>query len=537
MGRLQGKVAVITGATTGIGLASAKRFAAEGALVFMTGRRKTELDAAVAAVGTNARGIQGDISKMADLDRLFDDRARARPARSTFCSPMPAGGEFAPLGAISEEHFDKTFATNVKGTLFTVQKALPLLKDGGSIILTGSTTATTGTPAFSVYSASKAAIRNFARTWILDLAPRKIRVNVLVPGATSTPGWHNLATSDEAHRQMVSFVEIDDAPWAVSASPTKWPARRCSWPPTKAASSPEASSSSTAARPRSDARQHMNRSIRSTATARRHRCSDFSRTAGVLAIAAILGATALSSQSRAETVSAKPTIVLVHGAFADSSSWNDVVSRLLADGYAATAAALPLRSVKGDANSLARLVASIPGPVVLVGHSYGGEVISVAAEGNAKVKALVFVAGLAPDVGESAATLADRFPTGTLGPALAAPVPQGDGESDLYIQQGRFWQQFAADVPEGLAKEMAVAQRPVTEAALNEPVARAGWKAIPSWFIYGSLDKNIPAALHAFMAQRAGAKEAVEVAGASHVVMMSHAPETAAMIERAASAP
>ncbi len=117
------------------------------------------------------------------------------------------GGEFAPLGAITEEHFDKTFATNVKGTLFTVQKALPLLKDGGSIILTGSTAGTTGTPAFSVYSASKAAIRNFARTWILDLAPRKIRVNVLVPGSTSTPGWHNLAASDEAHKQMVSFVE------------------------------------------------------------------------------------------------------------------------------------------------------------------------------------------------------------------------------------------------------------------------------------------------------------------------------------------
>ncbi|OUL86354.1 SDR family NAD(P)-dependent oxidoreductase, partial [Paraburkholderia hospita] len=117
------------------------------------------------------------------------------------------GGEFAALGNISEEHFDKTFAINVKGTLFTVQKALPLLKDGASVVLTGSTSAVTGIPAFSVYSASKAAIRNFARSWILDLAPRKIRVNVLVPGSTSTPGWHNLAPSNDVHEGMVSSVE------------------------------------------------------------------------------------------------------------------------------------------------------------------------------------------------------------------------------------------------------------------------------------------------------------------------------------------
>ena len=126
-----------------------------------------------------------------------------RRERSTSSLPTQAAGRFAPLGLITEEQFDTTFATNVKGTLFTVQKALPLMRDGGAIILTGSTTGTTGTPAFSVYSASKAAVRNFARTWVLDLAPRKIRVNVLVPGPTSTPGWHALSSNEEAHRAMI----------------------------------------------------------------------------------------------------------------------------------------------------------------------------------------------------------------------------------------------------------------------------------------------------------------------------------------------
>jgi NAD(P)-dependent dehydrogenase (short-subunit alcohol dehydrogenase family) len=206
MARLQGKVAVITGANSGIGLAAAKLFAAEGARVFMTGRRKKELDAAVAEVGGNARGIQGDISNLADLDRLFAIvRDEAGAIDVLFANA--GGGEFLALGSVTEEHFDKTFSINVKGTLFTVQKALPLLRDGGSIILTGSTTAIRGTPGFSVYSASKAAIRNFARSWILDLAPRKIRVNVLSPGATSTPGWHDLAASEEAHQEMVTFVK------------------------------------------------------------------------------------------------------------------------------------------------------------------------------------------------------------------------------------------------------------------------------------------------------------------------------------------
>lgn len=200
--RLQGKVAVVTGANSGIGLASAKRFAEEGAQVFMTGRRREQLDAAVSEVGRNARGVQGDIANLADLDRLYEI-VKAEAGHLDIVFANAGGGEFAPMGAITEEHYDRTFDINVKGTLFTVQKALPLLKDGGSVILTGSTTGSTGTPAFSVYAATKAAIRNFARNWIIDLAPRGIRVNVLSPGATSTPGWHGLAHSEEMEKEML----------------------------------------------------------------------------------------------------------------------------------------------------------------------------------------------------------------------------------------------------------------------------------------------------------------------------------------------
>lgn len=206
MGRLQNKIAVITGANSGIGFATAKLFAADGARVFITGRRQKELDAAVHDIGASARGIQSDISRLPDLDRLFEIvRSEAGVIDVLFANA--GGGEFAPLGAITEEHVDKILATNVKGTLFKVQKALPLMRDGGSIILTGSTAATKGTLAFSVYSASKAAIRNFARSWILELAPRKIRINVLVPGATSTPGLHDLTTSDEIRSDMLNFFK------------------------------------------------------------------------------------------------------------------------------------------------------------------------------------------------------------------------------------------------------------------------------------------------------------------------------------------
>ena len=206
MGKLEGKIAVITGGNSGIGLATAKRFVAEGAYVFITGRRQPELEAAAKEIGGSVTAVRSDISNLEDLDRLFAV-VEEQVGRIDVLFANAGGGEFAPLGQISEALFDKTFAINVKGTLFTVQKALPLMQAGGSIILTGSTAASTGTPAFSVYGASKAAIRSFARNWILDLKGTGIRVNVLAPGATSTPGWHGLAPSAEVNKEMVRFVE------------------------------------------------------------------------------------------------------------------------------------------------------------------------------------------------------------------------------------------------------------------------------------------------------------------------------------------
>lgn len=192
---LKGKVAVVTGGNSGIGLGIAQELAQQGAKVFVTGRRQEELDAAVKAIGHGAVGVQGDVTSFADLDRLYDV-VQQHGAPIDILVANAGGGSFAPLGAISEEDFDKTFGLNVKATLFTVQKALPLLRDGASVILTGSTSSTRALPAFSVYSATKAAIRNFARGWILDLKDRKIRVNVLAPGGTRTPGLHGVAGGD-----------------------------------------------------------------------------------------------------------------------------------------------------------------------------------------------------------------------------------------------------------------------------------------------------------------------------------------------------
>jgi NAD(P)-dependent dehydrogenase (short-subunit alcohol dehydrogenase family) len=202
---LQGKVAVVTGGSTGIGLATAKRFAAEGATVFITGRRQAELDAAVKAIGPNATGVRADMSNLADIDRLYA-AVKQKSDTLDIVFANAGGGEFAPLGAITEKHFDDTFATNVKGVLFTVQKALPLLRDGASIILTGSTTSLQGNPAFSVYGATKAAVRNFARSWLLDLKDRHIRVNVLSPGPIKTPGLAGLAKNEQEAQGLLEHM-------------------------------------------------------------------------------------------------------------------------------------------------------------------------------------------------------------------------------------------------------------------------------------------------------------------------------------------
>jgi NAD(P)-dependent dehydrogenase (short-subunit alcohol dehydrogenase family) len=199
-GRLAGKIAVITGGTSGIGFATAKRFAAEGARVFITGRREAELDRAAAAVGENATGVQADSTKMADLDQLYA-QVKADAGRIDILFANAGGGSHLPLGSITEEQYDDTFGRNVKGVLFTVQKALPLLVDGASVILTGSTSSIVAMPAFSVYGASKAAVRSLARHWTLDLKARRIRVNVLSPGPTETPGLVGLAGEDKAVQQ------------------------------------------------------------------------------------------------------------------------------------------------------------------------------------------------------------------------------------------------------------------------------------------------------------------------------------------------
>jgi pimeloyl-ACP methyl ester carboxylesterase len=230
----------------------------------------------------------------------------------------------------------------------------------------------------------------------------------------------------------------------------------------------------------------------------------------------------------------QPTIVLVHGAFAESASWDGVVDELLKDGYPVIAAANPLRGLAADAAAISDLVATIDGPVVLVGHSYGGCVISnVSAVGD--VIGLVYVAGFAPAPGESAFTLSGQFPGSTLGDALAM-TRRADGTTDLTITRERFHTQFCADVPAEQAARMAVTQRPVTQEALLEPSGEQPlWKTCPSWFVFGEEDRNIPAAAQRYMAERARAHRIVEIPGASHAISVAHPLATARMIREAAA--
>jgi pimeloyl-ACP methyl ester carboxylesterase len=239
--------------------------------------------------------------------------------------------------------------------------------------------------------------------------------------------------------------------------------------------------------------------------------------------------------SLASSPTEKPTAVLVHGAFAESSSWNAVISLLLDEGFAVVAAAVPLRGVKSDSEYLASVLGGIDGPLILVGHSYGGILIGVAAEGNDRVSALVFVGGYALEAGEDAAGLTGRYEGGSLGETLVAFDLPGGGK-DLYIEQDKYRDQFAADVPAEEAARMAVTQRPIVEAALNEAVQADGWKTTPSWFLFGERDKNIPVALHRFMAERAGARRTVEVEGGSHSVGIPEAAQVVGLIKEAAAA-
>lgn len=204
--KLNGKVALVTGGTSGIGLATAKRFVEEGAYVFVTGRRQAVLDEAVQQIGRNVTGVAADAANLGDLDTLYA-QIEAEKGRLDIVFANAGGGSLAPLGAITQEHFDSIFDTNVKGVLFTVQKALPLLSEGASIILNASITSIKGTPAFSVYSATKAAVRSFARNWTLDLKGRGIRVNAISPGLVPTPGYDLLGLSAD---QVQSFVATQE---------------------------------------------------------------------------------------------------------------------------------------------------------------------------------------------------------------------------------------------------------------------------------------------------------------------------------------
>jgi pimeloyl-ACP methyl ester carboxylesterase len=259
--------------------------------------------------------------------------------------------------------------------------------------------------------------------------------------------------------------------------------------------------------------------------------------AGSCIVAALTATTIAPASAHKDTATQrpKPTVVLVHGAFADSTSWNGVIRELRHDGYPVVAVANPLRSLKGDSAYLKDVVASIDGPVVLAGHSYGGSVISNTATGDEDVKALVYVAAFLPEKGESAVDLSGKFPGSTLGDALR-PVPftnpDGSQGTDLYIRSDKFRHQFAADVPRDQAELMAVTQRPVTNSALAEGAAEPAWKTIPSWVLIATQDLNIPPKTQEFMAKRAGAH--ITKVRASHAVSVSQPGKVTDVIEDAA---
>ncbi|OKI49272.1 alpha/beta fold hydrolase [Micromonospora sp. CB01531] len=230
----------------------------------------------------------------------------------------------------------------------------------------------------------------------------------------------------------------------------------------------------------------------------------------------------------------EPVVVLVHGAFAESSSWNGVIERLAAEGVTAVAVANPLRSVRTDAEYVRDVVASLGRSAVLVGHSYGGQVITQAAAGEPAVRALVYVAAFAPEIGETALALSNQFPGSTLGDAVVPRALTGGG-GELYIDPAKFPQQFAADADPGEAALMAVTQRPITEAALNEGLTgdEPAWRRLPSWFVWGSADRNIPAAALRWMGERAGGKELTEIPGAGHALPVTQPGPVAGAILRA----
>jgi len=239
--------------------------------------------------------------------------------------------------------------------------------------------------------------------------------------------------------------------------------------------------------------------------------------------------------SIAEPVTGKPTVVLVHGAFAESSSWNGVIASLQEDGYPAIAIANPLRGVHFDSEYLRAALADVAGDIILVGHSYGGTVISGGGTDNANVKALVFVGAFAPEEGETPGDLANRLPGSSLGETLTK-VQQADGDNDLYIMQSRYHSQFAADSPAEVANVMAVTQRPILESAFGQASGKPAWKTVPSWFLFGAQDRNIPAAMHRFMAERAGSRRTIELEGGSHTVGIPEAERVAELIREAAAA-